>query len=325
MKIKGIGLFSGGLDSILAAKVIEGLGIGITGVAFETPFFDAMKAKEIAHKIGLPLMVMDITDEHLLMLGAPRYGYGKNMNPCIDCHILMLKKAGEVMEETGADFLFTGEVLGQRPMSQGKQSLHIVASRSGYGGHVLRPLSAKLLPETIPEKEGKIDREKLLDIQGRSRKRQIEMARNYGISGYSSPAGGCLLTDPIFSRRLKDLFEHRSDRDVRDIELLKYGRHLRLSQDAKAIVGRREGENNAIEDLSRNGDLIIKVRDYPGPTVIVPYGCDDETLEVAASICALYSDAPNNSEVMVVCRRGDASRLIPAKSASKDDVKDLMI
>ncbi|MEA3471493.1 MAG: tRNA 4-thiouridine(8) synthase ThiI [Thermodesulfobacteriota bacterium] len=325
MKIKGIGLFSGGLDSILAVKVIGGLGVEVTGVAFETPFFDAVKAKAIARNIELPLMVMDITDEHLLMLGAPRYGYGKNMNPCIDCHILMLKKAGEVMEETGADFLFTGEVLGQRPMSQGKQSLHIVASRSGYGGYVLRPLSAKLLPETIPEREGTIDREKLLDIQGRSRKRQIEMARNYGISGYSNPAGGCLLTDPMFSRRLKDLFEHRRDHDVRDIELLKYGRHLRLSQDAKAIVGRREGENKTIEDLSRNGDVIIKARDYPGPTVLVPYGCDDETIEVAASICILYSDAPNNSEVTAVCRTGDTSHQITAKSASKDDVKDLMI
>jgi len=325
LKIKGIGLFSGGLDSILAAKVIEGLGVEVTCVAFETPFFDAIKAKAIAHKIGLPLIVMNITDEHLCMLEAPRYGYGRNMNPCIDCHILMLKKAGQVMEEAGADFLFTGEVLGQRPMSQGKQSLHVVASRSGYGGYVVRPLSAKLLAETIPEKEGKIDREKLLDIQGRSRKRQIEMARNYGISGYSSPAGGCLLTDPIFAKRLKDLFEHRSDRDVRDIELLKYGRHLRLSQDVKAIVGRREGENNTIEDLSRNGDLIIKARDYPGPTVLVPYGCDDVTLEVAASICVLYSDAPNDSEATVVCREGSSSRLIPAKSASKEDVKDLMI
>jgi tRNA-specific 2-thiouridylase len=325
LKIKGIGLFSGGLDSILAAKVIEELGVEVTGVAFETPFFDAIKAKEIAYKIGIPLTVMDITDEHLPMLEAPRYGYGRNMNPCIDCHILMLKKAGQLMEKMGADFLFTGEVLGQRPMSQGKQSLHIVASRSGYGGYVVRPLSAKLLAETIPEKEGKIDREKLLDIQGRSRKRQIEMARNYGISGYSSPAGGCLLTDPIFAKRLRDLFQHRKDRDVRDIELLKYGRHLRLSQDVKAIVGRREGENNAIEDFSRDGDLIIKVADYPGPTMLVPYGCDDATLEVVASICVLYSDAPKDTEVTVVCREGNSSRLIPAKSASKEDVKDWMI
>ncbi|TFG37632.1 MAG: tRNA 4-thiouridine(8) synthase ThiI [Syntrophobacterales bacterium] len=325
MKIKGIGLFSGGLDSILAVKVIAGLGIEVTGVAFETPFFDARKSRTMAEKIGLPLIVMDITDDHRIMLEAPRYGYGRNMNPCIDCHMLMLKKAGEKMEEMGADFLFTGEVLGQRPMSQGKQSLHIVASRSGYGGYVLRPLSARLLPETIPEKEGKVDRKKLLDIQGRSRKRQIEMARNYGISGYSSPAGGCLLTDPIFSRRLKDLFEHRKDHDVRDIELLKHGRHLRLNQAVKVIVGRKEGENNAIEDLSRNGDVIIKVRDYPGPTTLVPYGCDDEVLKLASSICVLYSDAPNDSEVMVLCGKGDTSWLISAVSASKEEVKNLMI
>lgn len=325
MKIKGIGLFSGGLDSILAAKVIEELGIEVSGVAFETPFFDAIKAQAMARQIGLPLTIMDITDEHLPMLEAPRYGYGKNMNPCIDCHILMLKKAGQVMEKREADFLFTGEVLGQRPMSQGKQSLHIVASRSGYGGYVVRPLSAKLLAETIPEREGKVNREKLLDIQGRSRKRQIEMARAYGISGYSGPAGGCLLTDPMFSMKLKDLFEHRKDRDVRDIELLKYGRHLRLSPDVKVIVGRREGENNTIEGLARNGDLIIKVKDYPGPTVLVPYGCDYATLEVAASICVLYSGAPNDSDVTVVCREGISSRLIPVTSASKEDVEDWLI
>lgn len=325
MKIKGIGLFSGGLDSILAVKLMQEIGIEVTGVAFETPFFNARKSKKIAEQIGLSLVVKEITDEHLTMLRAPKYGYGRNMNPCIDCHTLMVKKAGEMMEEMGADFVFTGEVLGQRPMSQGKQSLHIVASRSGYNGYVIRPLSARLLQETIPEKEGKVDRNMLLDIQGRSRKRQIDMARNYGITGYSNPAGGCLLTDPNFSRRLKDLFEHREDCDVRDIELLKLGRHLRLNRATKAVVGRKEGENNVLESLFRNGDILIKIKDYPGPSTLVPYGCDEETLNAAAGICVLYSDAPKDSEVMAVCKKKDSCRSISIKSASKEDVRNLMI
>ena len=166
---------------MLAVKVIQEQGIEVEGVTFETPFFNAEKARRTAEQIGIPLIVMDITEEHLEMLKAPRYGYGRNMNPCIDCHTLMLMTAGRKMEELRASFVFTGEVLGQRPMSQTKQSLHIVAKNSGYGEYILRPLSARLLPETIPEKEGKVDRGRLLDIQGRGRKRQIEMAKRYGI------------------------------------------------------------------------------------------------------------------------------------------------
>jgi len=181
LKVNAIALFSGGLDSILAVKVIQEQDIDVLGITFVTPFFGAKKSIEAAKRIGLPLLTLNITEEHLVMLKAPKYGYGRNMNPCIDCHALMLKIAGEKMEELGADFLFTGEVLGQRPMSQGKQSLHVVAKNSGYNGYVLRPLSATLLPETIPETEGKVNRKRLLDIQGRGRKRQMEMAKNYGI------------------------------------------------------------------------------------------------------------------------------------------------
>ncbi|MBU2053859.1 MAG: tRNA 4-thiouridine(8) synthase ThiI, partial [Proteobacteria bacterium] len=218
MKVKGIALFSGGLDSTLAVKVISDQGIEVRGITFETPFFGAAKARAAAAGIGLPLQVLDITEEHLKMLRAPRYGYGKNMNPCIDCHTLMLKIAGRKMEEEGADFVFTGEVLGERPMSQGKQSLQVVAKNAGYPDRILRPLSAKLLPETEPEREGKVDRSRLCDLQGRGRKRQMEMAAHYRIASYPAPAGGCLLTDPIFSRRLRDLFAHHPDCRVRDIE-----------------------------------------------------------------------------------------------------------
>lgn len=325
MKVTGIALVSGGLDSVLAVKVLQEQNIDIIGVAFETPFFDARRARLAAEEIGIPLMVLNITDDHMVMLRAPRYGYGKNLNPCIDCHMMMLAKAGEKMKELGADFISTGEVLGQRPMSQNKQSLHIVASRSGYGDYVIRPLSAKLLPETIPEKEGKVDRERLLDIQGRSRKPQLEMAKRYGIEAYSSPAGGCLLTDPGFSRRLKDLLDHAGDVKLRDIELLKFGRHLRLNADTKILIGRKERENKAIENLSGPDDCLVKVRDFPGPTVLIPGGCDEETLMRAASFCAVYSDAPKDSDVVATCRNGNTTRFITVRAAEKAEITPLMI
>ena len=187
------------------------------------------------------------------------------MNPCIDCHTLMLKIAGQRMVEEEADFLFTGEVLGQRPMSQGKQSLQVVAKNAGFPDRIIRPLSAKLLEETAPEREGKVDRSRLLDIQGRGRKQQMEMAVHYGITSYPAPAGGCLLTDPIFTRRLRDLFGHHPDYRIRDIELLKVGRHFRLDENTKAIVGRNAMDNQTIERLAEAGDALIRVAQAPGP------------------------------------------------------------
>ncbi len=325
MKAKAIALFSGGLDSILAVKVIQEQGIDVLAITFVTPFFGAKKSIEAAKRIGLPLLPIDITEEHLAMLKAPKYGYGRNMNPCIDCHVLMLKIAGDKMEELGADFLFTGEVLGQRPMSQGKQSLHVVVKNSGYNGYILRPLSANLLPETIPETEGKVDRKKLLDIQGRGRKRQMEMAKAYGITSYSTPAGGCLLTDPMFSKRLKDLFENQKDYKIRDIELLKSGRHIRLSEKTKIIVGRNKNDNTNIQNLSEDEDTIITMKDFPGPTVLIPYGCDEKTFDTAAAICTLYSDAPDGKEVMAICKVGTITRVISTTAAKRDYVKDLII
>jgi tRNA U34 2-thiouridine synthase MnmA/TrmU len=230
------------------------------------------------------------------------------------------------MEETGADFIFTGEVLGQRPMSQTKQSLHIVAKNSGYEGHILRPLSARLLAATVPELEGKVDRNRLLDIQGRSRKRQLKLAQDYGITGYSTPAGGCLLTDPMFSKRLKDLFSHHGDSVVRDIELLKHGRHLRLNGRVKIVVGRHRGDNLALQELSLKQDVIIRMKDYPGPVVLIPYGCDDEEIETAASICTAYSDAPDDRAVIASCHQPDGSvRLISVVGARKEILRQLII
>jgi tRNA-uridine 2-sulfurtransferase len=328
LKVKAIALFSGGLDSILAAKVIQGLGIEVEGVTFETPFFSAKKAEAAAKVIGLSLTVIDITETHLHMLQAPRYGYGKNMNPCIDCHTLMLKTAGTRMEATGADFVFTGEVLGQRPMSQTKQSLHVVAKNSGYSDSILRPLSAQCLPETRPEKEGKVDRTRLLAISGRGRKSQIEMARNYGITDYAPPAGGCLLTDVNFSKRLRDLFHRQPGYTIRDIELLKHGRHFRIQDNGKIIIGRNQADNEALDALIHDGDAVLHMADKAGPTVLVPHGhriADEAMLHIAACLCALYAGISLDREADIICTSGNAIRTMSAKPLARDTAADLLI
>ena len=310
---------------MLAVKVIQHQGIEVIGITFETPFFSADKAVAAARRTSVELLVFDITQEHLMMLRAPRHGYGRNMNPCIDCHALMLKVAGDKMQALGASFLITGEVLGQRPMSQTGQSLQVVAKQSGYPGYILRPLSAKLLPETIPEKEGWVNRDSLLDIQGRGRKRQMELAEHFGINEYSNPAGGCLLTDPIFSRRLKDLFKYHSNFEIRDIELLKSGRHLRLSDHTKIIVGKNEKDNIAIEKLQKSQDIALNARDYPGPIVLIPGGGDPADLEMAASICARYSDAAKEPGATIEFTQNSTHRIIQIKPADPDEVSKLMI
>ena len=324
MKTKAIALFSGGLDSILAFKVIEEQGIDVLGITFETPFFSAAKARMMAERIGLPLAVLDITEEHLRMLRAPRYGFGRNMNPCIDCHTLMLRIAGRRMEE-GFDFVFTGEVLGERPMSQGRQSLHVVAKNAGYPDRILRPLSARLLPETEPERSRKVDRNRLCDIQGRGRKRQMEMAAHYGITSYPPPAGGCLLTDPIFARRLRDLINRHPDHRIRDIELLKVGRHFRLTDTTKVVVGRNAGDNDAIMRLSEARDALIRVDRFPGPTVLVPGGGDEETRRLAAGLCARYSDAPRDREAVVHCLRDGITAPLTVPAVTPEEAERLLI
>jgi len=316
LKVKGIALFSGGLDSILAFKLIAEQGIQVAGITFETPFFSAAKARATARRIGLPHAVLDITEEHLKMLRAPRYGYGKNMNPCIDCHTLMLKIAGRKMEEEGADFVFTGEVLGERPMSQGKQSLQVVAKNAGYPDRILRPLSAKLLPETEPEREGKVDRSRLCDLQGRGRKRQMDMAVHYGVTSYPPPAGGCLLTDPMFSRRLRDLFAHHPDCGIREIELLKVGRHFRLNETTKVVIGRNAMDNDTIERLADHGDTLIRIAQVPGPSALIPGGGSEDTRLLAAALCARYSDAPKDREVVADCIREGVLSSTPVRPAT---------
>ena len=324
--VKAISLFSGGLDSIVSVKLIQDQGIEVLGLTFRTPFFGEEKPAAAARLIGLPLVVLDITGEHLAIVRAPRYGYGKNMNPCIDCHTLMLKIAGKEMEARGLDFIFTGEVLGQRPMSQSRQMLHVVAKNSGYADRVVRPLSARLLPETLPEREGKVDRERLLDISGRGRKRQMEMAERYGITEYANPAGGCLLTDPMFSRRLKDLFARKPDFTPRDLELLKVGRHIRLDDRNKVIVGRNKRDNQALEPLATPHDAVFQMKDFPGPLCMLPGGGPEEAERAAAAICAAYGDTPKDAaEVTVKCRRGGDTKLLRVTPADRGELQSKMI
>jgi tRNA-specific 2-thiouridylase len=307
---KAIGIFSGGLDSMLSVETLRRQGIEVLAVTFETPFFSSKRAVDSARRLGVPHRVVDITAEHLEIVKNPRFGRGRYMNPCMDCHALMFKKAGEIMEAEGFDFLFSGEVLGQRPFSQNRQALEQVAKASGYPDRILRPLSAQLLPPSGPELRGLVDRSRLLAFKGRSRKPQMELARTWGIDHYPSPAGGCLLTDPGFSRRLKDLFENEACWDVRDLHLLSVGRHLRIQASKKVVVGRNREENEKIGALAREDDILLSVARYPGPLVMIPHGGPEELVEIASSICLRYSDAPKEKPHQVRIRSGGREWLV---------------
>ncbi|MFP4571948.1 MAG: tRNA 4-thiouridine(8) synthase ThiI [Desulfosalsimonas sp.] len=326
-KPKAMGLCSGGLDSILAGLVLCRQGIEVVWISFETPFFNADKARTASEKTGIPLIVEDITDRYLPMLADPPAGYGQGMNPCMDCHALMFRIAGEMMEKTGTDFLFSGEVLGQRPMSQVRSSLRYVEKRSGFDGYILRPLSAKKLPVTRMEELGLVDRDRLLDLSGRSRKPQMALAESFGITGYPAPAGGCLLTDPGFSMRLKDLFAHGSRLYRRQIELLKYGRHLRLSPETKLIVGRNKPENEKIMSFSDpEADTLISLRSISGPVGLIPGSCPPGFIEQAAGICAGYSKAPQDRPVKVEIKPpGQSGRVITVVPVNHEKTSELMI
>ncbi|HPA14089.1 MAG TPA: tRNA 4-thiouridine(8) synthase ThiI [Desulfobacterales bacterium] len=302
-KVRALGLCSGGLDSILSALVLKNQGIEVEWITFETPFFSSEKAEKASGMTGIPLTVKNITPSYLDMLKNPRCGYGKYMNPCMDCHALMFRIAGGIMETNGFDFLFSGEVLGQRPMSQTKPSLRYVEKHSGYAGYILRPLSSKLLPETIAEQKGLVKRDLLLGISGRGRKEQIKLAENYGITEYPAPAGGCLLTDKRYSDRLRDLFDHQDFYTEAELHLLKYGRHFRIETGTKIIIGRtRQDNKNIIKHCDLSTDTLIRVKKFPGPIALIPHGAADCHLNLAASICIGYSKAPNDrlSDVLFI-------------------------
>ena len=325
-RTRALGLCSGGLDSILSALVLQEQGIDVHWVTFETPFFSSAKAEKASEHTGIPLMVRNITPVYMEMMRSPSVKYGKNMNPCMDCHTLMFRLAGEIMNEQDFDFLFSGEVLGQRPMSQTRTSLRYVEKHSGYNGAILRPLCAKKLPETLAEQAGLVDRERLLDFSGRSRKPQLQLAEKFGVTDFPAPAGGCLLTDKIFSQRLKDLFDHQKDYPEKDLNLLKFGRHMRLDSKTKIVVGRTHQDNEQINRcIDPETDILLKMDNFPGPLVVIPGGGSEPVIMLAAGICAGYSKAPNHTPVTVNVQVGGQRRQVTVLGIPPAENKRFMI
>ncbi len=332
--MKAIALLSGGLDSTLAAKVVMEQGIELEALNFMTVFCTCtnrgetcLASQKAVNALGISLKVFNVSEEYLNVVKHPRHGYGSNMNPCIDCRIFMLTKAKAYMEKTGTSFIVTGEVLGQRPMSQRRDAMRLIEKEAGLEGYILRPLSAKFLPATIPEKEGWINRENLLGIQGRSRKPQIKLADHYGIRDYPCPAGGCLLTDPVFARRIKDLMQHNPNFSLNDTHLLKIGRHFRLSPKLKLIVGRNEDDNKKIQTFAQEGDILLKVLHHPGPLSLLRGEPNGTEIEKAASITVRYSKAKDLKSVEVLFKKDDedSSDSLSVTSIPDGKIRELII
>jgi len=326
-KVKALALLSGGLDSTLAVKLVLDQGIDVEAVNFVTPFCLCRKggcgASEVAKKFNIPLKIISVGEDYLKVLRNPKYGYGKNMNPCIDCRIFMLKKAKEHMQKIGASFIFTGEVLDERPMSQHRKALSIIEEEAGLKGKVLRPLSAKLLPKTEAEKIGLVNREKLLNIRGRSRKRQIELAKQFGITDYPCQAGGCLLTYKEFANKLRDLFNHKNRVSLKDVQLLKFGRHFRFGKN-KIIVGRNEAENKALLQMKAAGDYYFEAQDCGSPITLLQGPKTRAAIEKAAELTAFYSDQ-KTGEVVVKFGRESLDKAMKVLVPSREDVEKLRI
>ncbi|OAQ20175.1 hypothetical protein [Thermosulfurimonas dismutans] len=278
LKARVLLLFSGGLDSILAGKVLQAQGLEVLAVRFITPFFHwQWRGREeefdrmLREKYGFRGLIRDISEEYLELMKDPPHGFGSAANPCIDCKILMLRKAREMLSEVEADFLATGEVVGQRPMSQRRNIMRHIEKEAGVTGILLRPLCAKRLPPTEPEKKGLVDRDRLYDFCGRGRKPQMRLAEEFGITDYPSPAGGCILTDPQIGERLKRLLALRGGLSVREAELALFGRHF-IEDGFWLILGRKEFENRRLQELARPGDRLFKIRGIPGPTALLVEG-----------------------------------------------------
>ena len=325
MTHRAVALFSGGLDSTLAVLAVLRQGIEVKAITFTHFASDSSENLfSAAEMFKFEVKSCDISDKFIETVKNPKFGHGKNMNPCLDCRILMLKETKKFMEMIGADFILTGEVLGQRPMSQRIDTFHTIDREAGLKDYVLRPLSAKLLTITVPEENGIVNREMLYNFNGRSRKPQISLAREFGLKDYPPPAGGCLLTEPNYSYRLKELLTYSPNPDLRDLSLLKMGRHFRFSPLCKIIVGRDMHENEKIKSLSSH-DLLLKVEGYGSPTALVIGEVTEEALMTAASICARYSDAKNLSEVEVSISKGNATFKLRVPPAGNDLLRDLRI
>jgi tRNA-specific 2-thiouridylase len=328
---RGIILFSGGLDSLLAARVLLDQGIELIGLHFLLPFTppdidpEELSVSHRATLIGLSLINYRCDKEYMEMVRHPPHGYGKNMNPCIDCKIYFLKRARELMEEENASFIATGEVVGQRPLSQMKHMMNHIEKSSGLKGFLLRPLSAKLLEPTRAETDGIVDRNALLNISGRSRKIQMELAARYRITEYSSPAGGCLLTDKNMSKRLMDLFSYIPDYTMTDVYLLTIGRHMRINKSLKIIVSRNERENIELEKYRESADGFI-VPDFKGPSILARGVIDDDDVGFIGSIMLRYRNRLDKNNRIVIYRRGEQPRTRPVHNPVLDStLKPIMI
>lgn len=322
---KALGLLSGGLDSTLSAHCLLRQGIAVTGIAFVTPFFSSARAEKAAASLGIPLIVRPIAELHLEIVKNPLYGYGRNCNPCIDCHALMFREAGVVLAEQGFDFLFSGEVLGQRPMSQNLSALQAVASHSGQATRILRPLSAQLLPETAMEASGLVDRSRLLSISGRSRRPQQALAAEWGILEYPGSGGGCLLTEKSFTPRLRDLLEHDRDCTPRDIEILKFGRPFRLSPTAKLTLGREQAHNERLRALANAEETILFSEQVTGPLGLLSAGATAAEQTQAAAIVAAYGKGSGLAAVVVTLLCGGHRSLITVTPLTRLEAEQLRI
>lgn len=346
-KIKALSLFSGGLDSILAARVVMAQGIEVVAVKFVTPFFndeilddvDGYVAK-IKEKFGITVLVEDISLPYMEMLREPKYGFGKNFNPCVDCKIFMVSRAKEMMAEQGASFIITGEVLGQRPMSQRRDTLNVISRDSDSRSILLRPLSAKLMTPTLPEEEGWVDREQLLNFSGRGRTRQMELADQFGITEYPAPAGGCILADPILSRRIANFYSDdfvikSGDMTVTDIRLLLVGRQFLLPGGGWLILGRDKRDNSRLHTLIEEGDAVFTMKTRPGPMALLRragtfYGSEEEQqqdLQLAAGLVVRYAkkvkDSPATGKVK--CRLDGNSEIYECEPLLDEQFREWML
>ena len=336
---KAIALISGGLDSLLAAKVIQDLGVHVEGINFFTGFCveghtHAIRNKKrnkplrnnalwVADQLKIPLHIIDIVDQYKEVLLNPKHGYGANMNPCLDCKIFMVKKAHEWLVEHNFDFIITGEVIGQRPMSQRKDTMRVVFRDSGAENLLVRPLCAKNLPETKPELEGWIERDKLYNFSGRTRKPQMALAKSYGFEDYATPAGGCcFLTDKQYSNKLVDMWQARNAQDysMDDLMLLKVGRHIRPKPNFKLIIARDEGENNFMSGY-RKQFINLQMTNITGPFVLVDGEVDAQDLIIAARITARFSKDREKKQTQVSITLLDgSSQIVNIKPMSATDL-----
>lgn len=330
---RAVALYSGGLDSTLAILAVMRQGIEVKAVTFLNHFGCDISDKSscskdpfsAALKFGFEVKLSHLSEKFIDIVKNPKFGHGKNMNPCMDCRILMLKEAKEFMLMTGSEFIITGEVIGQRPMSQRRDALNIIDREAGLRGYVLRPLSAKLMKPTIAEEQNIVDRGMLFGFSGRSRKPQMALANEYSLTDYPSPAGGCLLTEPNYSFRLRELLDHDSSPSLTDFRLLRIGRHFRLKQGCKIIVGRDMAENDAILSLPVDKAVYLRVHGYGSPIALIAGVTAEEDLQTAASLCARYSDAKGLTKVDVTVSNAGSEYTVRVSPADDDMVEELML